>query len=80
MWSNVIARSFTAMGVTKKDIVQVAFGYGLFTGGLGVHYGAEHLGVAVVPISGGNTKKQIQLIQEFGSTVIACTPSYAWRY
>jgi len=77
MWSNVIARSFTAMGVTKKDIIQVAFGYGLFTGGLGVHYGAEHLGAAVVPISGGNTKKQIQLIQEFGSTVIACTPSYA---
>lgn len=76
MWSNMMARSFTAMGVTKKDIVQVGYGYGLFTGGLGAHYGAERLGAAVIPISGGNTKKQIQLLQEFGSTVIACTPSY----
>ena len=76
MWSDMIARSFTAMGVTKKDIVQVAYGYGLFTGGLGAHYGTERLGAATVPISGGNTKKQIQLLQEFGSTVIACTPSY----
>lgn len=76
MWSNMMARSFTAMGVTKKDIVQVGYGYGLFTGGLGAHYGAECLGAAVIPISGGNTKKQIQLLQEFGSTVIACTPSY----
>ncbi|MGL5675675.1 MAG: phenylacetate--CoA ligase family protein [Cellulosilyticaceae bacterium] len=77
MWSDMIARSFTAMGVTKQDIVQVAYGYGLFTGGLGAHYGTERLGAAVVPISGGNTKKQIQLIQEFKSSVIACTPSYA---
>ena len=76
MWSDMMARSFTAMGVTKKDIVQVGYGYGLFTGGLGAHYGAERLGAAVIPISGGNTKKQIQLLQEFGSTVIACTPSY----
>ncbi|MEG0950947.1 MAG: phenylacetate--CoA ligase [Niameybacter sp.] len=76
MWSDMIARSFTAMGVTKKDIVQIGYGYGLFTGGLGAHYGTERLGAAVVPISGGNTKKQIQLLQEFGSTVIACTPSY----
>ena len=77
MWADMIARCFTAYGVTKKDIVQVAYGYGLFTGGLGAHYGAEHLGATVVPISGGNTKKQIQLIEEFGSTVLACTPSYA---
>lgn len=77
MWSDMIARTLTAMGVTKKDIIQNAYGYGLFTGGLGVHYGAEHLGASVVPISGGNTKKQIQLIQEFGSTVLTCTPSYA---
>ena len=72
-----MARSYTAMGISKQDIIQVAYGYGLFTGGLGAHYGAERLGAAVVPISGGNTKKQIQLIQEFGSSVIACTPSYA---
>lgn len=77
MWSDMIARSLVAMGVSNKDIVQIAYGYGLFTGGLGAHYGAEHLGAAVVPISGGNTKKQIQLIQEFGSTVLMCTPSYA---
>ncbi|MGL4736526.1 MAG: phenylacetate--CoA ligase family protein [Cellulosilyticaceae bacterium] len=77
MWKDMIARTLVAMGVSKKDIVQVAYGYGLFTGGLGAHYGAEHLGAAVVPISGGNTKKQIQLIQEFGSTVLMCTPSYA---
>ena len=76
MWSDMMARSFTAMGVTKKDIVQIGYGYGLFTGGLGAHYGVERLGAAVLPISGGNTKKQIQLLQEFGSTVIACTPSY----
>ncbi|ADZ82504.1 phenylacetate--CoA ligase family protein [Cellulosilyticum lentocellum] len=77
MWADMVARCFTAYGVTKKDIVQVAYGYGLFTGGLGAHYGGEHLGATVVPISGGNTKKQIQLIEEFGSTVLACTPSYA---
>jgi len=77
MWSDMIARCFTAYGITKHDIIQNAYGYGLFTGGLGVHHGAEHLGAAVVPISGGNTKKQIQLLQEFGSTVITCTPSYA---
>lgn len=76
MWADMIARSFTAMGITNKDILQIAFGYGLFTGGLGAHFGGEHLGAAVVPISGGNTKKQIQLLQEFGTTVIACTPSY----
>ncbi len=77
MWSNMVARCLIAYGVTKSDILQVAYGYGLFTGGLGLHYGAEKLGTTVVPMSGGNTKKQIQLIQEFGTTVIACTPSYA---
>jgi len=64
-------------GVHKNDIVQVAYGYGLFTGGLGLHYGTENLGATVIPVSGGNTKKQIQLMTDFGTTVIACTPSYA---
>ncbi len=77
MWSDMVARCFNAYGVDKKDIVQIGYGYGLFTGGLGAHYGVEHLGATVVPISGGNTKKQIQLIQDFKSTVLACTPSYA---
>lgn len=76
-WSEVVARSLSMAGVTKNDIIQIAYGYGLFTGGLGVHYGAEKVGASVVPISGGNTKKQLQIMQDFGSTVIACTPSYA---
>jgi phenylacetate-CoA ligase len=77
VWSEVVARSLTMAGVTKSDIIQIAYGYGLFTGGLGLHYGAEKVGASVIPISGGNTKKQIQLMVDFGSTVIACTPSYA---
>jgi phenylacetate-CoA ligase len=77
MWSEVVARSLTMAGITKNDIVQVGYGYGLFTGGLGLHYGAEKIGATVVPISGGNTQKQLQLMVDFGSTVIACTPSYA---
>jgi len=77
IWSEVVARSLTMAGVTKSDIIQVAYGYGLFTGGLGLHYGAEKVGASVIPISGGNTKKQLQLMEDFGSTVIACTPSYA---
>lgn len=77
MWSEVVTRSLGMAGVHKNDIVQVAYGYGLFTGGLGLHYGTENLGATVIPISGGNTQKQIQLMQDFGSTVIACTPSYA---
>lgn len=77
IFSEVVARALCCSGVTKHDIVQVAYGYGLFTGGLGLHYGAEKLGAAVVPISGGNTAKQIMLLQDFGSTVLACTPSYA---
>lgn len=77
MWAEVVTRSLCMSGVTRNDIVQVAYGYGLFTGGLGLHYGTENLGATVIPISGGNTKKQIQLMQDFGSSVIACTPSYA---
>lgn len=77
MWAEVVTRSLCMAGVHKNDIVQVAYGYGLFTGGLGLHYGTENLGAAVIPISGGNTQKQIQLLQDFGSTVLACTPSYS---
>jgi len=77
MWAEVVTRSLCMAGAHKNDIVQVAYGYGLFTGGLGLHYGTENLGATVIPISGGNTQKQIQLMQDFGSTVIACTPSYA---
>lgn len=77
MWSECVSRALTAAGVKENDIVQVAYGYGLFTGGLGVHYGTENLGAAVIPISGGNTKKQIQLMVDFKSTVLCCTPSYA---
>ena len=77
MWAEVVTRALCMSGVHKNDIVQVAYGYGLFTGGLGLHYGTENLGATVIPISGGNTKKQIQLMQDFGTSVIACTPSYA---
>jgi phenylacetate-CoA ligase len=77
MWSEVVARSLTMAGIGREDIIQVAYGYGLFTGGLGLHYGAEKVGAAVVPISGGNTRKQLQLMVDFKSTAIACTPSYA---
>src|SRR5512147_197633 len=77
LWADVMARTFTCAGVTNKDVVQNAYGYGLFTGGLGAHYGAERVGASVIPISGGNTQKQILLLQDFGSTVITCTPSFA---
>jgi phenylacetate-CoA ligase len=77
MWREVVCRSLTMAGVSKHDIVQIAYGYGLFTGGMGIHYGAEGVGASVIPISGGNTQKQLQLMEDFGSTVIACTPSYA---
>ena len=76
-WSEVVTRTLCMAGVNREDIVQVAYGYGLFTGGLGIHYGCENLGASVIPISGGNTQKQIQLIQDFGSSVICCTPSYS---
>ena len=77
IWSEVMARTLGAGGTTKGDIVQNAYGYGLFTGGLGAHYGAEKIGASVVPISGGNTKRQLQILEDFGSTVICSTPSYA---
>lgn len=77
LWANLIARALAAAGVTAEDIVQNSYGYGLFTGGLGFHYGAERVGATVVPISGGNSKRQLQLMQDFGSTVLCSTPSYA---
>jgi len=77
MWSEVVTRSLCMAGVHRNDIVQIAYGYGLFTGGLGLHYGTENLGASVIPISGGNTHKQIQLMEDFGSSVLCCTPSYA---
>jgi len=76
-WAEICARSLTCAGVQRGDIVHNAYGYGLFTGGLGVHYGAEKLGTTVIPISGGNTKRQIMILQDFGATVLTCTPSYA---
>ncbi len=76
-WAELMARTLGAGGTTKNDVVQVAYGYGLFTGGLGAHYGAERIGSSVIPISGGNTKRQLQLMEDFGSTVLCCTPSYA---
>ena len=76
MWADVMARSIQAAGGSAKDIVHNALGYGLFTGGLGVHYGAERLGAAVVPIAGGQSERQVQLIMDFGATIISSTPSY----
>ncbi len=76
-WADLIARCLVMAGGGKNDVVQVAYGYGLFTGGLGAHYGAERLGAAVVPISGGNTARQLMLMKDFGTTILACTPSYA---
>jgi phenylacetate-CoA ligase len=76
-WSEVMARTLTSAGATRHDFIHVAYGYGLFTGGLGLHYGGEKIGASVIPVSGGNTKRQLQLMQDFGSTVLACTPSYA---
>ncbi|MGA1861501.1 phenylacetate--CoA ligase [Deferribacter thermophilus] len=76
-WAELMARTFYAAGVGKGDILQNAYGYGLFTGGLGAHYGAELIGASVIPISGGNSKKQIMIMQDFGTTAISCTPSYA---
>ncbi|BCO07959.1 phenylacetate-coenzyme A ligase [Desulfolithobacter dissulfuricans] len=76
-WSNLVARILTGAGVTKDDVIQIAFGYGLFTGGFGLHYGAERIGASVIPISAGNTKRQIQIMQDFRTTALVCTPSYA---
>lgn len=77
VWAEMIARSLTAFGADKHDIFSVAYGYGLFTGGLGMHYGVENLGATVIPMSSGNTAKQIQLMHDFGATALTCTPSYA---
>jgi phenylacetate-CoA ligase len=77
VWAEVIARTLTAGGVTDKSVFQVAVNYGLFTGGLGIHYGAEMVGASVVPASGGNTARQIMLIKDFGTTAMVATPSYA---
>jgi phenylacetate-CoA ligase len=77
VWSECMARCLTAYGVTRNDIFSVAYGYGLFTGGLGAHYGVENLGAAVVPTSTGNTEKHVRLLRDLGITGIACTPSYA---
>ena len=77
IWSEVMARTLTAAGASKQSFIQVAYGYGLFTGGLGVHYGAEAVGASVIPVSSGNTQRQIMLMKDFGTTMLACTPSYA---
>jgi len=77
IWAEVCARCLAASGAQTGDVFQNAYGYGLFTGGLGMHYGAELLGLVVVPVSGGNTERQIMLLQDFGAKIIACTPSYA---
>lgn len=76
-WSELMARTLMAGGATKGDMIHNAYGYGLFTGGLGFHYGAEKLGASVIPISGGNTKRQVLIMKDFGPTILTCTPSYA---
>ena len=76
VWANVMMRSFAACGLHAGDVIQNAYGYGLFTGGLGAHYGGEALGATVIPISGGNTQRQLMVMKDFGSTAICCTPSY----
>lgn len=76
-WAEMMARSFMAAGAHRGDVIHNAYGYGLFTGGLGAHYGAEKLGASVIPMSGGNTRKQLMIMQDFGSTVLTCTPSYS---
>ena len=77
VWANGAARALAAAGCTKSDYVHISYGYGLFTGGLGLHYGAEKLGAAAIPVSSGNTKRQVQILQDFGSNFLCCTPSYA---
>ncbi len=76
-WAECAARALYCAGGSKESVVQVAYGYGLFTGGLGMHYGAEKIGASVIPISGGNTQRQIMIMKDFGSTILCCTPSYA---
>jgi phenylacetate-CoA ligase len=76
-WSNLVARVLAAGGITKDDVIQISFNYGLFTGAFGLHYGAERLGASVIPISSGNTRRQIQIMQDFKTTALVGTPSYA---
>lgn len=76
-WAVMAARSLVCAGGSSKDVLQNAYGYGLFTGGLGIHNGAETLGTAVIPISGGNTSKQLLLMEDLNTTILTCTPSYA---
>ncbi|MBN2467356.1 MAG: phenylacetate--CoA ligase [Deltaproteobacteria bacterium] len=76
-WSELMARALTCTGIQKGDIIQNAYGYGLFTGGLGVHYGGEKIGATVIPLSGGNSRRQITVMKDLGSTALTCTPSYA---
>ena len=77
MWADLAARALSIAGVDQRDVIHVAYGYGLFTGGLGLHYGGERLGATVVPVSAGNTRRQVELAQDFGATVLCCTPSYS---
>ncbi len=77
IWSELMARTLACGGADENSVVQIAYGYGLFTGGLGLHYGAEKLGATVIPISGGQTKRQVRIMKDFGTTLLACTPSYA---
>src|SRR5512136_220843 len=76
VWTQVMVRSFAACGLHRGDVIQNAYGYGLFTGGLGAHYGGEALGATVIPISGGNTERQLMVLQDFNVSAICCTPSY----
>lgn len=77
LWAKMVANGLRRVGVTASDIVQISYGYGLFTGGMGLHYGCEELGTITIPISGGNTQRQLMIMRDFGATVLCCTPSYA---
>ncbi|RJP31286.1 MAG: phenylacetate--CoA ligase family protein [Actinobacteria bacterium] len=77
VWADLVARTIVAAGGTADDVVHVSYGYGLFTGGLGLHYGVEKMGATALPMSGGNTKRQVRMMVDFGSTILCCTPSYA---
>ena len=77
IWAECVARAFAQAGLNRDDVIQVAYGYGLFTGGLGAHYGASAIGATVIPTYAGNTSRQIQTMIDFGSTCLCCTPSYA---
>ncbi len=77
VWAEAVGRTLYKGNVSKNDVLQNAYGYGLFTGGLGLHYGGEYIGVTVIPVSGGNTPRQLMLLEDFGTTLISCTPSYA---